>query len=324
MSYSTIRWSNMIGSYGQIMVESDHQTVGYGPIMVIRPSDCWIRPSRLYEEMDSLKVGKTLKYPEVKGECVHIMNKATLVKVVEEIKGKLSKDSNEMKKMEDNCFKQFLKLVPKRKATPSFDRIQDDYFNNSDKIINVMVNDVFTHIVEYMEDDDMVWGYEIISKLGRIAANKLDDVSFPRILNWSANFTPNYVQLNDKLFKNMRENMLTNDDGHDDSDDDGDHHVDHDDGDSTESPMKKPCTDDNQNLHDHGHDLYHYSPTQFPSRNANLFEPSTLSKIDWIQSNVEWLKKEFHYNKKYVKGELMSMKDTLKVILRLVLINRKT
>ncbi|KAF3436639.1 hypothetical protein FNV43_RR19385 [Rhamnella rubrinervis] len=161
--------------------------------------------------MDITKFGKTLKYPEAKDEQVHITNKTALFKVWEEIKGELSKDRSGMKKMEDSCLKQFLKLgcvnfsadivhhllrsqthifdkkhmefnfggkiaqfskkfglitglkmgpILKRKTILSFDRIQDDYFNNLDKITNAMVNDIFTHIVEYMENDDMVKSHQ--------------------------------------------------------------------------------------------------------------------------------------------------------------------
>ncbi|KAF3433578.1 hypothetical protein FNV43_RR24680 [Rhamnella rubrinervis] len=43
-----------------------------------------------------------------------------------------------------------------------------------------------------------------------------------------------------------------------------------------------------------------------------LFVRSRVQKIDQIQLDVEQLKKEFVLNQEYIKGELMSMKDTRK------------
>ncbi|KAF3438461.1 hypothetical protein FNV43_RR21223 [Rhamnella rubrinervis] len=46
--------------------------------------------------------------------------------------------------------------IPANNPTSSYERIRDDYFNGSDVITNGMVEDAYTNITQWMEDDDMV------------------------------------------------------------------------------------------------------------------------------------------------------------------------
>ncbi|KAF3436907.1 hypothetical protein FNV43_RR19660 [Rhamnella rubrinervis] len=132
-----------------------------------------------------------------------------------------------------------------------------------------------------------VWGYKAISKLGRLAGHKSDAASL------------------------CEENMLTvSEHGHDEHHDDVGHDI-------VEPPLKRVCT----NIHE-GVDAYHSIPQQSPHQNVQQFEAASSRQL--IQSNVASLKKQFDDHQQYVKSELMSIKETLKCILTLILMDKKS
>ncbi|KAF3451285.1 hypothetical protein FNV43_RR07380 [Rhamnella rubrinervis] len=118
-------------------------------------------------KMDS-KVAKLFKYPETKDEQVHITVKIALLKFITSLEAKSIHMKLHMKFNIGGGISHFEKKefelvsglemdsISKREETSLYNRINDDYFNNEDKIMNVMVNKVFTTTTNYLDDDDMV------------------------------------------------------------------------------------------------------------------------------------------------------------------------
>ncbi|KAF3440263.1 hypothetical protein FNV43_RR18547 [Rhamnella rubrinervis] len=227
--------------------------------------------------------------------------------------------------------------VLKREETSSYNRIKDECFNNEDKITNVMVKDVFKTTEKYMKGDDMVklallylLEYGPIRKDSHAQVDHdhlhiIDDLKFFNTYLWgevlwaaiiaslhnalekpnksgtySVRGCPIAFQYNvvaileptsDAKLVYCRENMLITD---------GEGGPDDEQHDDIMQPRKKRARSDGsqqQNVHNR------------------------------IHIDVQWMKKEILVNQNYIKSmksELSSMKETLKVILRLVIVHHKS
>ncbi|KAF3457791.1 hypothetical protein FNV43_RR02450 [Rhamnella rubrinervis] len=143
-----------------------------------------------------------------------------------------------------------------------------------------------------------VWGYEAIPKLGKLTAQKSDDVVFPPICRWYSTISINYQILKNKLFS-----------------EEGDHDA----GGDVEPPLKRART---TIIHEGG-DAHHSSTQELPHQNVHHFEDASSRQLQLIQSDIATLKKQFNGHQLYVKSELMSIKETLKCILTFTLMDKK-